>query len=159
MKVKQLLLLSLALFFMFTSCEQPYEKEQSVHEGNFKGNVTVTNGDGEGIDYVRNDVEAELTLNTERQGTCNVLLKKVSFSSKMPVTIDMTIAYINIDQDGNLSGDSIVPWAGLFGEYPKYTIRNLKGKVSYDSEGSPLTLDIDMKCGEYPTKYIGTYIK
>lgn len=120
------------------------------------GTVTVTNGDGEGIDYVRENVEVELTCTDSLNHFYNILMKQVSFSSRMPVTINMTIPTVSI-VDGKISADSIVPYAGILGEYPKYTIRKLNGNISFKDDGNPSAITFDMMCGTYPTSYIGKY--
>ncbi len=123
------------------------------------GSYDVVNGDTTFYDYVANNIRAELTRLKDDTTKYNIVLYKVCFSNHMPVTIDMTIPAVDIDARGNLSGDSIVPYAGILGEYPRYTIRNLTGKVVFDSEGRPGALTLDMLCGKYPTSYQGMYVQ
>ena len=133
--------------------------------GKIIGTVVVTGGSYDVIsndttfyDYVGNNIEAELTRLTDDTMKYNILLKKVCFSNHMPVTIDMTIPAVDIDQKGNLSGDDIVPYAGILGEYPKYTIHDLTGKIVFNAQGQAGALTLDMLCGKYPTHYEGMYI-
>ena len=133
--------------------------------GKIIGTVVVTDGsydvvDGDTVfsDYIGNNIEAELTRLPTDTTKYNVVLYKVCFSNHMPVTIDMTIPAVDIDSRGYLSGDSIVPYAGLLGEYPKFTIRNLTGKVVFNAEGKAGALTLQMLCGKYPTTYEGIYV-
>lgn len=134
--------------------------------GKILGTVVVTNGsydvsgkDTTFYDFICNNIEAELTRLTDDTTKYNIKLYNVSFSNHMPVTIDMTIPGVDIDSRGNLSGDNIVPYAGILGEYPKYTIHNLTGKVIFDNKGQAGALTIEMICGTFPTTYEGMYIK
>lgn len=123
------------------------------------GSYDVNNGDTVYCDYVDDNVEAEITQLTDRQNAYNILLKKVRFSNHMPVSIDMTIPAVTIDQEGNLSGNDIVPYAGILGEYPRYTITGLTGKIVFDAQGQAAALTLNMLCGHYPTDYKGVYVK
>ena len=134
--------------------------------GSIMGTIVVTNGsydvngtDTTFYDYIGNNIKAELTRLKDDTTKYNIVLYKVCFSNHMPVTIDMTIPGVQMDARGNLTGDNIVPYAGLFGEYPRYTIRNLTGKVVFDATGKAGALTLDMLCGKYPTSYEGMYVK
>lgn len=122
------------------------------------GSYEVENGDTIYSDYIGNDIEAELMRQKDDTTKYNIVLYKVRFSNKMPVTIDMTIPAVDIDLQGNISGDNIVPYAGIFGEYKQYTIHNLTGKVVFDSKGQAGALTFSMLCGKYPTRYEGLYV-
>jgi hypothetical protein len=150
-------LLMLAVFALAACGPEHGTHQEGTPTGYIVGNVTVTNGDGEGIDYQKQNVKAELTLIDEQNSKYNIILYKVNFSSKMPVNIDMTIPGVDISAQGRISGDSIVPYAGLLGEYPKYTIRNLSGRVIFKEDGKPAAIYFDMLCGKYPTNYNGLY--
>ncbi len=114
-------------------------------------------GDTLFYDYIGNNIEAEINKLPNENDLYNIVLFRICFSNHMPVTIDMTIPRVSIDTHGVVEGDSIVPYAGILGEYPRYTIRNLRGKVIYDAAGNPAALNIDMRCGRYQTNYQGTY--
>ena len=156
-----------AVLFLLASCTPPNgEFVPESPTGKIVGTVIVTNGsyDVNGndtlfYDYVGNNIEAELTRLTEDTMKYNILLKKVCFSNHMPVTIDMTIPAVDIDQKGNLSGDNIVPYAGILGEYPRYTIHNLTGKIVFNADGQAGALILSMMCGKYPTTYEGMYVR
>ena len=132
--------------------------------GKIIGTVVVENGSYEVngndtvfLDYVGNNIEAELTRLETDTSKYNITLYKVCFSNHMPVTIDMLIPAVDIDSKGYISGDSIIPYAGAFGEYPRFLIRQLKGKVVFDAYGKAGALTLDMICGKYPTSYEGLY--
>ncbi len=156
---------SIALLFTCFSCSpEQGEFVEDSPTGKILGTVRVTNGsydvangDTTYYDYIGNNIEAELTKLTDKENKYNIVLYKICFSNHMPVTIDMTIPAIDIDSHGNLSGDSIVPYAGILGEYPRYTIRNLTGKVVFDANGKAAALTLDMLCGKYQTGYQGLY--
>ncbi len=164
--MKHLNLFSTLLFLLFVSCAPPSSQfVPDTPTGRIIGTVTVTNGsyevtDGDTVysDYIGRNIEAELTRLTDDTMKYNILLKRVCFSNHMPVTIDMTIPAVDIDSRGNLSADSIVPYAGILGEFPKYTVRHLSGKIVFDSDGRPGALTLDMLCGKYPTAYEGMYV-
>ncbi len=165
MKTKSLFLIS--LLACFVACAP--EGGVHVHDtptGKIIGTLVVTDGsydvvdtDSVFYDYVGNNIEAELTRLTSDTTKYNIILYKVCFSNHMPVSIDMTIPAVDIDNRGNIAGDSIVPYAGAFGEYPRYTIRNLSGKVVFDAEGKAGALTLQMNCGRYPTSYEGLYVQ
>lgn len=133
--------------------------------GKIMGTLVVINGsydvsgkDTTFFDYINNNVEAELTKLPDETNKYNIKLLKVCFSNHMPVTIDMTIPNVDIDERGNISGDNIVPYAGILGEYPKYTIYNLTGKVVFNASGQAGALMFNMTCGEWLTSYEGMYV-
>lgn len=163
---KHLLLFCVATICLLASCG--HESGEFVPEtptGKILGTIIVENGsydvvDGDTIhsDFIGNKIEAELTRLKDDSTKYNIVLYKVSFSNKMPVTIDMTIPAVDIDSRGNITGDNIVPYAGTL-EYKKYTIRNLTGKVIFDSNNQPGALYFNMICGQYPTSYEGLYVE
>lgn len=166
MKKKHLFLLALTLVGVLGCSPGGGEFVPNTPTGKIVGTVIVTNGsyevqNGDTVysDYVGNNIEAELKRTLADTSKYNIVLYKVCFSNHMPVTIDMTIPAVDIDAKGNISGDNIVPYAGILGEYPKYTIHGLTGKVVFDAGGQPGALTIDMVCGPYPTSYQGLYKK
>ena len=122
------------------------------------GGTAYHKGDTIYYDYIGNNIEAELTQLKDAPQKYNIVLYRVCFSNHMPVTIDMTIPAVGIDSKGVISGDSIVPYAGILGEYPRYTVRNLTGRVVFDAEGKAGALTLDMLCVKYPTSYQGMYM-
>ena len=168
MRQTTLFMLILTALLPFTSCTGPESGEfiEDTPTGKIIGTVRVINGSYDIInkdttyyDYIGNNVEAELTKLVKKEDKYNIVLYNVCFSNHMPVSIDMTIPAIDIDIHGNISADSIVPYAGILGEYPRYTIRNLTGKVVFDAQGKAAALTLDMMCGKYQTNYQGVYTK
>lgn len=73
-------------------------------------------------------------------------------SGGMPVTIDVTIPDVTLQADEKeivLSCARVVPLA-LGGEYPRYTVTDLKGKIVGDE------MTFSLKFGDSPTFFRGT---
>ena len=164
--IKSIVLCTLALCAMsFISCSPPSGVfVENTPTGKIIGTVRVTNGSYDVVnkdttyyDYIGNNIEVELTKLTDQENKYNIVMYKVCFSNHMPVTIDLTIPAVDIDIHGNISGDNIIPYAGILGEYPRYTIHNLTGKVVFDAQGKAAALTFDMMCGKYQTNYQGMY--
>lgn len=99
------------------------------------GTNTVPNVEGEShnLPYIKTGVRAEAILRTD--STLDLILYGISFSSKMPLTIDMTIPGASYTRSAgiiNISGDSIAP---TMGERPfdRYLVTALKGTITADS--------------------------
>lgn len=99
------------------------------------GTNTVPNVEGESrnLPYIKTGVRAEAILRTD--STLDLILYGISFSSKMPLTIDMTIPGASYTRSAGIiriSGDSIAP---MMGERPfdRYMVRALKGTITADS--------------------------
>lgn len=177
--MKKELLLVFTMVWLFASCSpnnpdnpnNPDDVKDTVEIvtntpiGKILGTIIVANGSYEVVqgdtilsDFIGNNIEAELTRQKDDTTKYSITLYKVSFSNRMPVTIDMTISGVDIDLDGNMRGNEIVPTVGLLGEFPQYTIRDLIGVITFNSQGKGETLKLNMLCGEYPTSYGGVYI-
>ena len=90
-------------------------------------------GESRNLPYIKTGVRAEAIIRTD--STLDLVLYGISFSSKMPLTIDMTIpgaSYIRTTDTIKLSGDSIAP---MMGERPfdRYMVTALKGTITADS--------------------------
>ena len=73
-------------------------------------------------------------------------------SGGMPVTIDVTIPDVTLQADEKeivLTCARVVPLA-LGGEYPRYTVTDLKGKIVGDE------MTFSLKFGDSPTSFRGT---
>ena len=99
------------------------------------GTNTVPNVEGENSDqpFTMDSVRAEVLITTD--STVSVNLYQINFSSKMPVTIDMTIPDVAFSRLTNgivLSGDNIIP---MMGSRPvdRYLISHLDGSLTADS--------------------------
>lgn len=104
-------------------------------------------------EYEQSDVEVETEIIDGAILTMKMF--KIKFSVNMPVTIDMTIAGIDVTKAGNsytLSGNDIIPLGGV-GEFPQYIITDLSGKLTSDS------LNFSMKSGGNPVSYSGVFLK
>lgn len=96
------------------------------------GTNTVPNVEGEAKDqpFTMDSVRSEVVLLSD--STLNIYLYGINFSSKMPVTIDMTIPGVSYTRTAKkliLAGDSIVP---LMGEraFDRYVITKLTGSIT-----------------------------
>ena len=76
-----------------------------------------------------------------------IVIYRIKFVPAMPVTIDVSIPGISVQGDA-FSCDNVIPWA-LGGEYPIYTVHNLKGTVAGE------TLSFSLLFGDYPTRFTG----
>ena len=129
-------LIILAAAICFAACNQNEPDHSEEQKTNFAAakyfealgtnNVSMENFS---LDSVR--VEAVVTSDT----TLDICLYQISFSPKMPVTIDMVIphvTYTRTDNELKLSADNIAPTMG--GKpFDKYTITQLNGYITPDS--------------------------
>lgn len=79
-------------------------------------------------------------------------MNQIRFVPQMPVTIDVTVPGVTLqpgEKDIVLTCVEVVPKA-LGGDYPRYTVTNLTGKIV----GNELTFSLNF--GSYPTSYRGT---
>lgn len=152
MKISKLFLIAAATMSVM-SCSKPDEgKEElpTVKDGTYVGTVTVDQNDG--TKYTQENVTVMLQLN---EGKATIKMMQVAFSDKMPVKLDMTIPGITTAEVAEglaISGNNIVPQA-MGGDFPKYTIQNMVGKVT------TAELSFDMKCGEFPFSFKGNAAK
>lgn len=91
----------------------------------------------EGVDkdqpYIKTGVRAEAIIRTD--STLDLVLYGISFSSKMPLTIDMTIpgaSYICTADTIKLSGEGISPMMGER-KFDNYIVTALMGTITADS--------------------------
>lgn len=130
---------------MFAGCHYPAPEPEGDKKGNYIGTVTVDNDDE---NFVKENVEASLTKSDDSD-SYSIKLFRVKFATAMPVEIDMIISDVNIDENGVISADSVIPYA-MGGPFEKYLIRNLNGTLTDE------TISFSMTCGKYPTAYQGT---
>lgn len=138
------LLLFFVTLVLLNSCVISTPDPVGEKKGNYFGTVTVENDDE---NFVKENVEASLTLD-EETGAYSIKLFRVKFATAMPVEIDMIISDVNVDENGVISADSVVPYA-MGGPFEKYLIRDLKGSLTDQ------TMSFSMICGKYPTSYQG----
>ncbi|MBR1926582.1 MAG: hypothetical protein IJ840_02345 [Bacteroidales bacterium] len=125
------------------------EDDQPITPSNadFVGTVSVTY---QGEPFDNEDIEVNFTPSEDGR-TASLIIYKIRFVPQMPVTIDVTIPDINVSVTGNvltLTKDTVIPLA-MGGEYPRYTVTGLNGKI----EGEELVFSLNF--GDYPTSFSG----
>lgn len=83
--------------------------------------------------------------------TASITLHQIRFVPQMPVTIDVTIPGIVLLKGKDkisLSCEKCIPLA-MGGEYPKYTVTDLRGEIVGDE------LAFSLNFGDYPTSFKG----
>ena len=134
----------LAVAMIVTACNQntpetPEEQSKTafVKATYFEalGINTVPNVEGENKDqpFSMDSVRVEAVIMTDT--TLDINLYGISFSSKMPVTIDMVIPgakYSRTAERITLSGEGIIPTMGG-NPYDRYVINALAGSITTDS--------------------------
>ena len=99
--------------------------------------------------FVKEDVNAEVVLGNNQ--SAEIRIYGVSFSARMPVTIDMVIPNVTYNktvQQITLTGDNIIPMAGG-NAYERYMVSGLQGTITADS------LIISNNYSNIPTIYRG----
>ena len=84
--------------------------------------------------------------------TADIVLNQIRFVPNMPVQIDVTVPGVTLqpgEKDIVLTCAEVVPKA-LGGDYPRYTVTNLTGKIV----GNEMTFSL--KFGDSPTSFRGT---
>jgi hypothetical protein len=149
MKLTRFFLAVLTSMALLQACtEDGSDQDDSTTVSNFEGLLTVDQLNN--TFFTKDSVQVMLTEGTE-SGKYDLVMYQVKFSSRMPVTLDMTVNGIDAVADANgysLSGDSIIPIA-MGGLFPSYTIYDLTGHMTKDS------VKLSMKCGTYPLTYAG----
>lgn len=142
------------LFFtalILCGCTKSDKNEDIVPQnGDYIGTLTVDQNDG--TIYTDSDIAVEIIINADT--SLDIIMKEVKFSSKMPVTLDMTIKNVQYTINGKvmvLSGTDLIPWA-MGGEFPRYTITDLTGSISNQD------ITMEMSCGGYPLEYNGSVL-
>lgn len=112
--------------------------------GELTGSFSIVNSDGTtfAMDNIRSDYEI-------LDGTVDITLYEISFSPRMPMTLDMTIPGVKISQVSggySLSADSVVPLA-LDRPFEQYMVTKLSGTLT--TTGLSLKMDI----GGCPSEY------
>lgn len=136
---------------MLAGCVNITPDARDVEGGaEFSGTVTVIY---EEAPFDNNNIKVSY-LPSEDGRTASLVIHRIKFVPKMPVTIDVTIPGIAIEDTGDgllLSCGKVIPLA-LGGEYPKYTVTDLLGEIQDE------VLEFSLKFGEYPTSFKGTLI-
>ena len=124
---KKVLLIAVAALtsVSFAACGDDEEEEvKGTVETTFVGKLGVSMAD-----FSMDNVEGTVTYNNEDK-TCKIVLKEVTFSKKMPMTMDLVIdgaTYSN----GTISGSNIETQAIMNGTTMSagFTIENLQGSL------------------------------
>ena len=146
MKVKLLLAAILAVSLFGCAKEKPEEPLVPV-ETDYIGTVSVIYN-GEPFD--NENISVNFTP-AEDGKTASITLHQIRFVPQMPVTIDVTIPGIELQSTVGkitLSCERTIPLA-MGGEYPRYTVTDLKGEIVGDG------LDFSLNFGDYPTSFKG----
>lgn len=146
MKTSKILLAIAAIALL--ACNKNEPKILPTPEmADYKGTVTVLY---QGAPFDNEDIEVNFTPSADGT-TASITIFKIRFVPQMPVTIDVTIPNVRLsvtDEAILLSCDNVIPLA-MGGEYPRYTVTNLKGSVK-DNE-----LIFSLNFGDYPTSFKG----
>lgn len=145
MKLKNLIIFASALTLMACNrAPQPLVPEDS----NYLGTVTVIYQEAP---FDNENIEVNF-IPSEDGKTADIVINKIKFVPQMPVTIDVTIPKINVTstpEQINLECAQVIPLA-MGGEYPRYTVTDLKGII----KGNEISFSLNF--GSYPTSYKGT---
>lgn len=147
---KFLALLAMAGMFVGCGSDEPTNDEPQVldNEISYVGTMAVVQQDE--TTYIQENVIVDYEI-TETEGLV-LTFNQVSFSSKMPVKIDMILNNVQYEANGktvSFTGEGIVPIA-MGGPFPNYTVTNLSGTIQEE------TMNLSMTCSIYPVTFVGT---
>jgi len=131
----------------FIGCDKKGDEPVTPVNADYVGTVSVTY---QGSAFDNENIEVNFNPSTDGK-TASITIYKIKFVPQMPVTIDVTIPNIDVTVNGNvlnLSKDMVIPLA-MGGEYPRYTVTGLVGKI----EGEELVFSL--KFGDTPTSFAG----
>ena len=144
--MKKNLFALLALSLIACTKVEP-EKLPEPEAADYTGTVTVM---FQGEPFDNEGINVNFTPSEDGK-TAEITIYKIRFVSQMPVTIDVTIPKINLQSTSEgiiLSCEEVIPLA-MGGEYPRYKVTELKGKVA----GKELKFSLNF--GDYPTSFKG----
>lgn len=127
-----------------TNSEEPIAPK----EGSYTGTVSVVNN---GSSFDNENIQVDFKPAADGK-TASIVLNQIRFVPTMPVTVDVTIPDVTVQADDKeivLSCARVVPLA-MGGEYPRYTVTDLKGKIV----GNEMTFSLNF--GDSPTSFRGT---
>lgn len=113
----------------------------------YKGTVTVIYQE---TAFDNENIEVDF-VPSEDGKTASITIYAIRFVPQMPVTIDVTIPSIVLTPSTDkisLSCDTVIPLA-MGGEYPRYTVTNLKGTIVGEQ------MEFSLNFGDYPTSFKG----
>lgn len=144
MKITNLLAIATTLLLM--ACNKPAQPIVP-EESNFKGTVTVIYQDAP---FQNENIEVNFKPSADGK-TGSLTIYQIKFVPQMPVTIDVTIPNINVTstpEQIKLECARVIPLA-MGGEYPRYTVTDLKGSIV----GKEISFSLNF--GSVPTSYRG----
>ena len=146
MKLNRMILAFAALALL--ACNKEEKNETPVAEaGDYKGVVTVEASSGT---FDNEDIEVNFTPSEDGK-TASIIIYKIRFVPQMPVTIDVTIPNVAVQSTTEkilLSCERTIPLA-MGGEYPRYTVTDLKGEIV----GQEMSFSLNF--GDSPTSFQG----
>lgn len=123
--------------------ETPIVPEMS----DYKGTVTVMY---KGEPFDNENIQVNFTPSEDGK-TASIIIYKIRFVPQMPVTIDVTIPNVAVQSTTEkilLSCERTIPLA-MGGEYPRYTVTDLKGEIV----GQEMSFSLNF--GDSPTSFQG----
>ena len=123
--------------------ETPIVPEMS----DYKGTVTVMY---KGEPFDNENIQVNFTPSEDGK-TASIVIYQIRFVPQMPVTIDVTIPNVAVQSTTEkilLSCERTIPLA-MGGEYPRYTVTDLKGKIV----GKEMSFSLNF--GDSPTSFQG----
>jgi hypothetical protein len=123
--------------------ETPIVPEMS----DYKGTVTVMY---KGEPFNNENIQVNFTPSEDGK-TASIIIYQIRFVPQMPVTIDVTIPNVAVQSTTEkilLSCERTIPLA-MGGEYPRYTVTDLKGEIV----GKEMSFSLNF--GDSPTSFQG----
>ena len=116
-------------------------------ESYYKGTVTVMY---QGAPFDNENIQVNFTPSEDGK-TASIIIYQIRFVPQMPVTIDVTIPNVAVQSTTEkilLSCERTIPLA-MGGEYPRYTVTDLKGEIV----GQEMSFSLNF--GDSPTSFQG----
>ena len=116
-------------------------------ESDYKGTVTVMY---QGAPFDNENIQVNFTPSEDGK-TASIIIYQIRFVPQMPVTIDVTIPNVAVQSTTEkilLSCERTIPLA-MGGEYPRYTVTDLKGEIV----GQEMSFSLNF--GDSPTSFQG----
>ena len=113
----------------------------------YKGTVTVMY---KGEPFDNENIQVNFTPSEDGK-TASIVIYQIRFVPQMPVTIDVTIPNVAVQSTTEkilLSCERTIPHA-MGGEYPRYTVTDLKGEIV----GKEMSFSLNF--GDSPTSFRG----
>lgn len=105
-------------------------------------------------DSVYDNENIKVKLSEEEDGTMTLIIYRIKFVPKMPVTVTVTVKGIDFWKDGGktfFAGDDIVPYSGIM-PFSSRTVHQLEGTVDGEK------LSFSLLFGDSPTRFEGVQL-